>query len=428
MFDFWLYSYGGAFFGSVSFGYFLLRFGLPDIRGLPQQIKLGLSGFAGVLIFLISAVISYLFLTPMFLYFLMPLLTFLAIVGITLKNLFFASKVVKVAVPIVKINPSPKLKQEVKKEVPSKKKVRNPLINSIITSVKSKKSKLKQEVKKEVLSKEGVSKRLVNFITPSVKSKKLKEEVKPVIKDINEEEVKPVTQHISEDVSSVEIKVKPEEVKPKIKMEVQPEERINPEVKAEVSNESPYARHYNQRNKVKQEVAKPAGLGNKKELSRKERYLRRRGMLVEQVKSDLTKPKELKGESAPLPILPDEDVNLEFGEGLDLSDLDSVDSLSDLGSLEGLSDDDSLSNLEGLGDLDDSTLDNLGGLSVEQEIKKEKGMSCPTCGAKNVKIIYCPNCGKGFCSNCSLKVQRKGDLIIYQCPNCKKEVIVKAEK
>ena len=393
MFDFWLYSYIGGLFGSVSFGYFLLRFGLPDIRTLPQQIKLGLSGFAGVLIFLISALISYFLLTPMFLYLLMPLLTFVGIVGIVLKNLFFAPKIIKVAVPVVKIKNS-----------------------------KSKSGEVKGYVKKE---REDVFEKpvLVHSIVASVKKHeedKLKERQKQGEKDESKRGVE------------------------KVKLEIQPEKHVEGGKKVSVSNESPYAMHRRgaaevsgggnvEGSKVQSKGSVVSAVSSEKhELSRRERYLKRRGMLVEQVKADLTKPKELKGESAPLPIMPDEDVNLEFGEGLDLSDLDSVGSLSDLGSLEDLSDDEgSLGGLGGLDDLNslsDDDLSNLGGLSVEQEIKKEKGMSCPTCGAKNVKIIYCPYCGKGFCSNCSLKVQRKGDLIIYQCPNCKKEVIVKAEK
>ena len=391
MFDFWLYSYIGGLFGSVSFGYFLLRFGLPDIRTLPQQIKLGLSGFAGVLIFLISALISYFLLTPMFLYLIMPLLTFVGIVGIVLKNLFFAPKVIKVAVPVVKINKG--MKKNASKES---------------TGFKAN--------QKEVFEKPAI----VNSIVASVKKHE---------KDKLEER-----QRQGEEVKS-------KRGAEKVKLEIQPEKHAEGEKKVSVSSESPYARHRRGvvgKENVEEVKSEAEGSNNvsvssgKHELSRRERYLKRRGMLVEQVKADLTKPKELKGESAPLPIVPDEDVNLEFGEGLDLSDLDSVGSLSDLGSLEDLSDDEgSLGGLGGLDDLNslsDDDLSNLGGLSVEQEIKKEKGMSCPTCGAKNVKIIYCPYCGKGFCSNCSLKVQRKGDLIIYQCPNCKKEVIVKAEK
>jgi len=369
MFDFWLYSYVGGFFGSVSFGYFLLRFGMPDIRALPRQIKLGLSGFAGILIFLISAVISYFFLTPMFLYVLMPSLTFVALMAITFKNHFFAPKTLKVAVPVVKIRNASKIRKEVKQ--------------------------------------------------------KPKQALEKLVKQVEEEELKKPEVEEEKQIKAsggVEIKVQQPQ-----KLEVMPEKKEEP--KAHVGRESPYARHRASSSMVEDEKKEagirstPVSSSTHHELSRREKYLKRRGLLVEQVKADLTKPKELKGESAPLPIIPEEDVQLEFGEGLDLSDLESVDSLSELGGLEDLGDD----SLSGLSDLDESTLDNLGGLSVEHEIKKEKGMSCPTCGAKNAKIIYCPYCGKGFCSNCSLKVQRKGDLVIYQCPNCKKEVIVKSQ-
>ena len=397
MFEFWLYSYATSLFGSVSFGYFLLRYGMPDIRTLPRQIKLGLSGFAGMLIFLISAVISYFFLTPMFLYFLMPALTLVGIILIVLKNFFFSPKTIKIAVPVVKVSNPSKIKQELKA-----KKLTKP---------------------KEVFEKPIVLKS--SDLNKKAKSKKLSAPEK-----VSEKKVASKAEEIKkklEAASSARIKVENQvqQVK-KENIEIEPERKAASNV--HVGRESPYALHKRKRNEEPVEEQSTAGgvIPSKVEhLSRRERYLRRRGLLVEQAKADLTKPKALKGESAPLPIIPEEDVNLEFGEGLDLSDLDSADSLGELNDL--ASADDSIGELSGLDSLDEDTLGNLGGLSVEQEVKKEKGMTCPTCGAKNVKIIYCPYCGKGFCSNCSLKVQRKGDLIVYQCPNCKKEVIVKAE-
>ena len=159
-------------------------------------------------------------------------------------------------------------------------------------------------------------------------------------------------------------------------------------------------------------------------LSRRDSYLKRKEQFKEQAKADLTKSNEFKGPSEPLPIIPEEEVQLEFGEGLDLSDLESIGSLGELSELSDLEGgDSSLFELEGL---DDFSLDNLGGLSELSEIPKEKGMSCPFCKAKNTSITYCPNCGKGFCTNCSLEINRKGELIFYKCPSCKKDVIVKA--
>ena len=143
---------------------------------------------------------------------------------------------------------------------------------------------------------------------------------------------------------------------------------------------------------------------------------------TEQAKADLTKPNELKGFSESMPIIPEEEIQLEFGEGLDLSDLETTGSLGELSELSDLED----SSLLELSNLADSSVENLGGLSEQSEITKEKGMSCPSCNAKNASITYCPNCGKGFCTNCSLEINRKGELIFYKCPNCKKEVIVKA--
>ncbi len=387
MLNFWIYSYIGSFFGSISFGYFLLRYGLPDIRTLPQQIKLGLSGFAGLLIFTISALISYFLLTPMFTYALMPILTFIALIGITVKNKLFSPKTIKIAVPVVKIKQK---KQEMKQAQPPAKKQKTEKIN-----VKQVLQKIAEKTKKK----------------PEQKTETKKEQHK-----IEKEQQKT------------------EEVKKPVKLEIQPEKHEQGKPKAEVPKESPYLLHRRkekteEKTTEKQEApSKTEEKRGEKELSRRERYLKRRGLLIEQAKADLTKPKELKKESAPLPIIPEEEVQLEFGEGLDLSDLESVDSLSELSSLDEDTSLEGLGGLDELSSLDSEDLSNLGGLSIEQEVKKEKGMSCPTCGAKNAKIIYCPYCGKGFCSNCSLKVQRKGDLVIYQCPNCKKEVIVKEEK
>ncbi len=152
----------------------------------------------------------------------------------------------------------------------------------------------------------------------------------------------------------------------------------------------------------------------------RERYQRRKDM-ISQVKTDLTKPKAAVEYTSP-ELEEKAEESLELGEGLDLSDLENVESLEDLSELTDVS-------LEELGDMN---LESLAGVSETQKIPKAEaqGAKCPNCGKLKGTIVYCPYCGKGFCSDCSTAVKREGELIHYKCPTCAKEVIVKdtAEK
>ncbi len=60
------------------------------------------------------------------------------------------------------------------------------------------------------------------------------------------------------------------------------------------------------------------------------------------------------------------------------------------------------------------------------QIQAEKGVGCPTCHAKSSKIIFCPYCSTGMCTNCSpsIKPIAPGQFI-YVCPKCGEEVSVK---
>jgi len=158
---------------------------------------------------------------------------------------------------------------------------------------------------------------------------------------------------------------------------------------------------------------------------RRDIYLIRRGKIVEEkigeAREDMLKPISTK-----LKLPEKEEVEApeimypELGEGVDLSDLESIESLEELSALGELEE-------EELDELDIS-LEDLAGLSLTEKVPKEKGMGCPKCGSLKGTIVYCPYCGRGFCSNCSVKIERKGEMIFYQCPHCMKEVIVKEAK
>ncbi len=57
---------------------------------------------------------------------------------------------------------------------------------------------------------------------------------------------------------------------------------------------------------------------------------------------------------------------------------------------------------------------------------EEKNVSCPTCHAKNSKIIFCPYCSTGMCANCSPSIKPIGvGQFVYVCPKCGEEVSIK---
>lgn len=52
--------------------------------------------------------------------------------------------------------------------------------------------------------------------------------------------------------------------------------------------------------------------------------------------------------------------------------------------------------------------------AVSIEKLDKKGSSCPNCKAKTEKIIYCPKCGKAYCSKCAASCAEGK----YSCPDC----------
>ena len=59
------------------------------------------------------------------------------------------------------------------------------------------------------------------------------------------------------------------------------------------------------------------------------------------------------------------------------------------------------------------------------KVKAEKGMGCPSCGARNTRVVFCPYCGTGFCANCTPSLLPGADAFTYTCPKCSESVSVK---
>ena len=87
---------------------------------------------------------------------------------------------------------------------------------------------------------------------------------------------------------------------------------------------------------------------------------------------------------------------------------------------------------EGLGELGDiSDLENITqGLDSSEfdgmfvDMGETKGR-CPNCGKKGTSVVYCSNCGKPLCSNCSKSVEGSESFIKYKCPHCEEEFAMK---
>ncbi len=64
--------------------------------------------------------------------------------------------------------------------------------------------------------------------------------------------------------------------------------------------------------------------------------------------------------------------------------------------------------------------------TVKMQVGRQAG--CPHCGAKNVRIIFCPYCSTGMCANCTPNLKPSADAFVYTCPKCGEEVPVARAK
>ncbi len=56
--------------------------------------------------------------------------------------------------------------------------------------------------------------------------------------------------------------------------------------------------------------------------------------------------------------------------------------------------------------------------------EEEGPQKCPNCKRTTEKVLYCPECGTGFCKQCAKSFKKQGNDEFYQCPGC--EAYVKA--
>lgn len=62
--------------------------------------------------------------------------------------------------------------------------------------------------------------------------------------------------------------------------------------------------------------------------------------------------------------------------------------------------------------------------NVQQEIDTDKN-KCPNCKTPTNDLVFCPECGTGFCPNCAKQAKKVGDRIHYTCPSCNYELKVR---
>ncbi|MFH1256090.1 MAG: PKD domain-containing protein, partial [Candidatus Diapherotrites archaeon] len=66
------------------------------------------------------------------------------------------------------------------------------------------------------------------------------------------------------------------------------------------------------------------------------------------------------------------------------------------------------------------------GLGFGKEEEEEKDL-CPRCWSTPVNVIYCPECGEGFCEKCAKKAEIVPGKVKYFCPKCGKTVNIENE-
>ncbi|MBU0635626.1 hypothetical protein KKE06_01220 [Candidatus Micrarchaeota archaeon] len=58
----------------------------------------------------------------------------------------------------------------------------------------------------------------------------------------------------------------------------------------------------------------------------------------------------------------------------------------------------------------------------ETPSKKEETQKCPNCQKETDQILYCHECGTGFCSSCASSFKKQDSQTYYTCPTCQTKV------
>src|SRR3989338_2311978 len=99
---FWIAAHAIGLLGSVSFGYLVLRFSLPDVRVINKQAKLGVSGLIGFVLFGLSYSTNYAINNQYSFLFFLPLFALILTAVFVAKNKIAGAPTITIAVPVVR--------------------------------------------------------------------------------------------------------------------------------------------------------------------------------------------------------------------------------------------------------------------------------------------------------------------------------------
>jgi len=479
---FWLVLNISALFGAISYGYLILRLTFPDIRMLPDQKKFGFAATLGLITVIPSLIISLaIFGSVMYTFPILGLAAAIFSIGLRIWASADRGKS-KVAVPTARSRgrkPEPKesekleetseepeepeqeseeIKEEKSKDFSEKLKglfkrekteeepeeeaeeveemkeekfeepeveeegpemEREPgkadyqdIVGKTIPEVKEKAQDFTKEQYKKLLKAEEQNKdrkTLKNWIEDQLTEEKPEKE-----EEIEEEKDRVIEEPEEEEVEE-EPEIKPEEEKKKIeeKVKQRKEEKESGEKVQEPQVRKPEEIREERRRSKEPEKSKRKG---------RRRYLKHKEGKTEESGKERTSRYQRYREKREKP----ESVKSE-----EVQEMSSEESLGELPSLDmddleaGTEEETEIESMLSGGLEDEEELEALAGVSEEKELDEEEEQNkCPSCGATNSTVIYCPNCGEGSCTDCAKKIKVKENFIIYECPKCGKQIIV----
>lgn len=365
-YEFWLIAVIIGSLGSITFGYLALRYTYPDIRLETRRNKLMYSMIVGLSIFIVSFAISY---AADYYYFFIVYPMLVILVSLLIQFRMSARKTVRVAVPLIRTEFSG-IKPQAKAAPPGQSGM-----SRRISLIAGKPKAQAQPARPEIMPQRQPVPAAKAAPNPPAPAPKPAPEPKPSIIDV-------IKQKLGENKRAAAARKMKRDRSRRLKAEMRPTPPAPIPVRKEIAEQA--------RKSMVSANARPAPPAAPAKSTGQELTL-----------DDIAKISP--------EIRPDSSLDLSSIETLTADDLSK-------GS------DDTISQLESLS----TDLSAIGGVSETQEMPKEKGMSCPKCGKAHSSVVYCPYCGKGFCSNCASSVTRQAGAIIYRCPHCSKEVLVNA--